>query len=135
MIFLTQSDFDTAIKADNLNQILNNNMGLLDAAVLAAVQEIQSYLKSKYDVASIFSKTGEERNAQVVMYAIDISLYHIHARVAPRQLPEARVARYEQSVEWLKGVMRGNIIPDLPKLSAASESSLMWGGTTPFRYQ
>ncbi|GAB3194669.1 phage gp36-like protein [Pontibacter aydingkolensis] len=134
MIFLTQSDFDAAIKAENLTQILDNNPTLLDAVVLAAVQEVQSYLKTKFDVAAIFSTVGEARNSQIVMYCVDIALYHIHARVAPRQLPEARLARYEQAIDWLKLVMRGSIIPDLPLLQNDATTSLQWGSQPQFRY-
>lgn len=37
---------------------------------------------------------GDNRCQQVLTAAIDITLYHVHSRIAPRNIPELRVFRY-----------------------------------------
>jgi hypothetical protein len=57
---------------------------------------------------------GDNRNAQLVMYCCDIALFHIHSRIAPRNIPDLRVKRYDDAIKWLKMAGRGEITPALP---------------------
>ena len=57
---------------------------------------------------------GDNRNPLLVMHCCDIALYHIHSRIAPRNIPELRVKRYDDSKNWLKMASRGEISVDLP---------------------
>jgi phage gp36-like protein len=134
MFFLLQSDFDVAIKAENLDKILVNKPINLDAVVMAAVEEVQSYLRSKFDVADIFNAEGDARNQQIIMYTTDIALYHLHTSIAPRQIPEMRYERYNQAIEWLKGCSKGTIVPNLPQLPTESSNKLQWGSNPKFRF-
>jgi len=45
---------------------------------------------------------GDNRSQQLVMYCIDIVLYHIHSRISPRNIPQLRMDRYDRAIEWLK---------------------------------
>jgi phage gp36-like protein len=114
MIFLVTNDFDTQIRADVLTKITDNEPTLLDEMELAAIEEIQSYL-FRYDVAATFDTTGTARNRLLVMYCVDVMLYHLHSRVNPRQIPELRYVRYEAAKKWLESVSRGQIIANLPQ--------------------
>jgi hypothetical protein len=58
---------------------------------------------------------GDNRSQQMVMYMIDITLYHLHSRIAPRNIPQLRIDRYENAVNWLKMVMKGSVSAALPK--------------------
>lgn len=55
----------------------------------------------------------DERNPILVMYACDISLYHLHSRISPHKIPDLRFERYEKAIEWLMNVRKGNINLDL----------------------
>lgn len=57
---------------------------------------------------------GDNRNAQLLMYCCDIALYHIHSRIAPRNIPELRAKRYDDAIKWLRMAGRGEITPGLP---------------------
>lgn len=59
-----------------------------------------------------FWTLGDDRDAQIKMYMIDIALYHLHPRISPRVIPDLRVNRYKQAVEWLKKVAKGDVQPD-----------------------
>lgn len=56
---------------------------------------------------------GDARSQQMVNYMIDITLYHIHSRVAPRNIPDIRVKRYDDAIKWLKMCLMGDITPNL----------------------
>lgn len=51
---------------------------------------------------------GDNRNQQVLTRLIDIVLYHIHSRIAPHNIPDLRVKRYDDTISWLKNCARGN---------------------------
>jgi len=62
-----------------------------------------------------FWELGDKRHPLIVMYMIDLALYHVHARISPQNIPQIRVDRYDEAMIWLKGVAKGTITPDLPK--------------------
>lgn len=72
-------------------------------------------------------KQGYVRNQQIIVYIIDIVLYHIHARIAPRNIPELREDRYKSAIAWLKMAARGEITADLPLLSPDQGNRIRWG--------
>lgn len=73
---------------------------------------------------------GDNRNTELVMYACDIALYHIHSRIAPRNMPELREKRYDDAIKWLKAAAKGDITPNLPVIQPLSGSSIRYGGNT-----
>lgn len=130
MIFLKHDDFTVTIDDNLLNQIIKNQPALLDSIELMAIAEMQSYLASRFDVANIFNKQGNQRNPLIVLYLIDIILYHLHARVSPRNISQLRVDRYNQAIEWLKMASTGIIQPDLPLKKdnmGDADDRLKWG--------
>lgn len=114
MIFLTTSDFKPQVKADVLERIVQNDPAVVDQSELSTIQEMSSYLGVRYDTATIFSRTGTDRNALIVMYAVDILLYHIHSRLNPNQIPQLRIDRYDMAIAWLKAAGAGTVAADLP---------------------
>lgn len=116
MIFLQETDFKKQIREDTLDRIINDDASILYNAELATIAEIESYLRVRFDVSQIWNKTDTQRNALLVMYAVDILLYHIHSRIAPQQIPPLRGIRYDSAIAWLKAVAKGEISPNLPNI-------------------
>lgn len=60
---------------------------------------------------------GDTRDPLIVRYFIDISIYELHCRVNPRNIPEHRLQRRDDAVKWLKMVSdpRNNINPNFPE--------------------
>ena len=114
MPFLSAEDYKTLIKDPILAQVTGSQDIVRTEAELMAQQEMESYLNHRYDVVNIFNKTGDDRNPLIVMYLIDCVLYHIHARITPRNMPQVRVDRYNAAMMWLEKVADGKISPDLP---------------------
>lgn len=59
---------------------------------------------------------GDTRNALIRRYMIDVSLYELHSRINPRNIPEWRVQRRDDAISYMKSVAdpRSNITPNFP---------------------
>jgi len=63
-------------------------------------------------------KKGDTRPALIKRHVVNIALYELHSRINPRNIPEFRIQRRDDSIEWLKLVQnpRNNVDADfLPK--------------------
>lgn len=78
---------------------------------------------------------GDNRNALIVQYLLDITLYHLHSRINPRNIPDLRKERYNGNdpmdrggaIGWLKAVASGSINADLPTIDPTQGLSIRWG--------
>lgn len=73
---------------------------------------------------------GDNRNQQLLTYVVDICLYHLHTRIAPRNIPDLRVKRYDDAIQWLKMAGRGEITADLPVIQPKTGARVRFGGRT-----
>lgn len=114
MNFLTKADFKAVCDNTTLQVIDQADDDNLARSEKYAIEEISSYLRSRFDTATAFSKTGDYRNSQLVMITCDVALYHLIAWLPKRIGFEIRETRYKQAIEWLKDVQAGKATPDLP---------------------
>ena len=56
----------------------------------------------------------DNRNALIVTCLLDLSLYEIHSRISPNNIPTIREIRKSDCMEWLKAISKGKISIDLP---------------------
>lgn len=132
MPFLTLDDYAEHIQEDILNSVIQSEDTLRTNCELKAESEMTSYLAMRFDATNIFNKEGAARNFSVVMFMIDITLYHLHSRIAPGQLPQLRIDRYNEAKRWLEMVASGKLKPDLPVVDVEEDgvndkSSLQFG--------
>ena len=79
--------------------------------------------------------SGDNRNQLIVMYLIDVTLYHLHSRINPRNVPDLRKERYNGNsptdsggaLAWLKRVASGDVTADLPNIAPQQGVSISWG--------
>lgn len=71
---------------------------------------------------------ADNRDQQMVTYLIDITLFHIHSRIAPRNVPQLRIDRYTQAVQWLTAAAQGAITAALPLLQPDQGNRIRFGG-------
>jgi hypothetical protein len=79
---------------------------------------------------------GDNRNAQIVKYLLDISLYHFLA-ASPRNMADLRKERYDGNspeqrggaVAWLKRVSRGEVFADLPVIIPITGQAIQYGNS------
>lgn len=127
--FIQTSDYDASIHREILDSLLRADSESYDPQIIEicedrAIAEMKSYLDKTYDVEEIFNATGTDRNALVLMFALDIAIYHIFCQHNPYKMSQIRQDRYDRAIEWLKGVMKGDItIADAPRLSDEEEKA------------
>lgn len=124
--FLTNDDYNKQIQAWIRNVIISNDEDTLLDAELAAQNEMETYLAARYDIAQIFSTTqpANERNRLIVLFLVDITLYHLHSIISPDLIPELREKRYKSAIQWLKDVSKGIIsVPGLPLIDITNEET------------
>lgn len=105
------SDYKPAVHAEILDAVIRTDAPTLEMAEDRAIEEMKSYLSSRYDVDNIFNKTGAARNQLIVMFAVDITLYHLYAAINRMRTPVERVERYKRAIKWLEDVADGLINP------------------------
>lgn len=71
---------------------------------------------------------GDNRNQQILTYAIDIALYHLHTRIAPQNIPALRQNRYDDAKQWLIMAARGEITANLQKIQPVQGNRIRYGG-------
>ena len=123
MGFLIASDYHFQIKNEIKTIIAGAEVNALELAEFAAQAEMESYLNSRYDVPAIFSAEDPSRNRLLVMYLVDMVLYHLHSKMAGRLVPDIRAVRYDTAKTWLEQVMLGKLSPDLPLKPIADDGS------------
>lgn len=129
MQFLTTDDF-YHIKDDVLQRVINADVVVLDHSERVQLAKMQDYLRSRYDVSTIFFQTGTNRNSVLVGYLTDMVVYDVYARIAQRQVPQQIEVRYKEAIEYLKMVNKGDLSPNLPAVQTEDEQQ----GTAIFRY-
>jgi hypothetical protein len=121
---------DVAIQYYQTNQIPYANIFPDDPQQGASYWHFEyNYLiPSQTDIldATVWS-SSDNRDQQMVMYFADITLYHLHARIAPRNIPELRITRYEAAIDWLKMCAKGDVTPNLPVLQPKSGGRIRYG--------
>jgi phage gp36-like protein len=113
-MFLEKADYYSIIRQDVLDRVIDNNDTNRTLAENTAQAFMESYLRARYNVVAIFSAIGNNRNKLIVRYMIDIALYDLFSRIAPEQMNEVRLQRYQEAVSWLRDVRDGDLSPDLP---------------------
>lgn len=88
----------------------------------------QDTSRPPYDASAWAPK--DTRHPRMKVYLVDITLYHLHSRVAPRAIPEHRIVRYEQAVQNLKKLSKGEIDSDLPERPSPEGRTMRWGNSS-----
>lgn len=134
--FINTTDYDATIHKEILDSLLRKDSASYDPQIIEicedrAISEMRSYLNKAYDCDAIFSATGTDRHALILMFAIDITVYHIFCQHNPYKISKIRQDRYDRAIEWLKGVMKGDITIDGAPLLPAEEL----GDNSPWQIQ
>ena len=128
MAFLVKEQFNTIISITVIDKLTAGDDGIINTLIDTAIDEMKSYLVSRYDLA-IF--TGEEGTMLLNMYCKDITLYHLFSRSNQSQIPTIRETRYKQAIAWLNDVQDQKINPvGLTLLTDTEKALVKTGGNT-----
>ncbi|MBL0144920.1 MAG: DUF1320 family protein [Chitinophagaceae bacterium] len=121
MSFLTRSELITHLRTEIVDEVQQEENTAIDAAIAAAISEMRGYI-NMYDVDTILATTGTNREPVLLMYTKDIAVWHFIQLANPNIDMELREKRYDMAINWLRGVQKGTIVPNLP-LPAATENN------------
>ena len=115
--FINIEDYDASIHREILDALLRKESPTYDPQIVEicedrAVSEMRGYLNKIYDCNAIVSARGDDRHPLILMFALDITIYHIFTQHNPYKIAKIRQDRYERAIEWLKGVMGGDVTID-----------------------
>lgn len=134
--FIEIGDYDASIHREILNALLRADADTYDPQIIEicedrAIAEMRGYIGKSYDCEAIFNARGADRHPLILMFALDIAIYHIFCQHNPYKISKVREERYKRAVEWLKGVMRGDVtIEGAPRLPEEEVS-----GNSPWQIQ
>lgn len=123
MAFITADELTTHMYSENINLISNDDPAIVEAAIDAATHEAKGYLGG-YDTEKIFSAAASERNALLLIFVKDIAVWHFVNLCNAGTDLSLREARYNRAIDWLKGVQKGNVSPDLPRKTDESGKTI-----------
>ena len=87
------------------------------------------------DAPTKWSK-GDTRSTLIKMHLIDLTLYHLHSRINPRNIPDFRIARRDDCISWLKMVAKGQLNVNLPVITDPDKAGLKvkWASNDKFNH-
>lgn len=112
-MYVTPEEIFTHLYEEQITAIQGDDERMLQMAVDGAIVEAKGYLH-KYDLAKIFSETGDNRNPLLCIFIKDIAVWHYINIANPNIDFSIREKRYNATIAWLKGVQKGDIVPELP---------------------
>lgn len=113
-MFITKDDLLMAIRQEELEALTEGDDALIEHSISVAISEVRSYLSARYDTDNVFNASGANRNPLILRFCVDISIYELAAIAQPGIDLADRRARKDRAIEWLKGVQKEQINPDLP---------------------
>ncbi|ROI02883.1 DUF1320 domain-containing protein [Kaistella haifensis] len=126
MPFITEDDYTVLIRSEIKNILLENYSDTkLKTAENMGIAQVKKRLAGRYDVDKIFSAEGDQRDSYIVMITLDCALYHLYTATVPNKIPTIRAERYQDALDWLKSVARGEENTDLPVLEDETGNQLL----------
>ena len=119
-MFITKEEIKTHLYDYQVDQITDNDDTIVVSAIDTAVAEVKAYLANRYDVETIFSKTGSELSALVVEHVKVCAVYHLLLLCNVDAIFERYEQAYDRTITFLKQVADGLLSPDLPYLQTST---------------
>ncbi len=133
MVFLTNEDLYVNIKSERLDQIIDEDTGVLNVAEATAIAVVKDSLAARYDTTAIFSTTGAARPPQVIRWVRCIMLYELSGRLPEKMVSERIVKNYDDTIGDLTQIEEGRKSTTLPILTENTEggqtkkTAFRWG--------
>ena len=100
-MFLTIEDYQSVCDSFEFEQVTASEAERLTAE-RAAMEQICSYTRHRYDMRQAFAAEGEQRNAMLVQCMVNITLWLMIHRLPQNMGHERRECLYNDSVKWLR---------------------------------
>jgi phage gp36-like protein len=134
-MFITSPDLSTGVYPEIKQQLARFDEIIILRNCAQAESELESYLSRRYLIRPELEKTGDARNALLVMACRDIAIYHLYTLA--ETMPNKVVKRYDDAIRLLKDYANGIIsLVGVPAAPAPVETSpdagqIGYGGRPP----
>ena len=117
MVFLNNTDFAPIIRDALLQQIIDSDASVLNAAELQVMDTIEEYFNGLYDMAAVWGNTTT-RNQHLVKIMVDIIRYQLYQRLPKGGFgtPQDVQNNYRDAMDYIKAVSRSEITANLPQI-------------------
>lgn len=137
-MFLTVEDYKSVCDDYEMEQLSALTDDRLKAE-RAALEQIGSYTRHRYDMEKAFAAEGEDRNAMLVQCAVNITLWLMIHRLPQNMGHERRECLYNDSIKWLRDVQSSKASPELPTYVSCdgdtdAHNPVRFGSMPPNRY-
>ena len=133
-MFLTTEDYRVVTCPADLAIICQASEEIREQAERIAMEEIAGYVRTRYDIATAYSKTGLQRNDLLVQLTVSIALWWLGQWWPGMIGIDMRQLLYDNAIDRLKDIQKGNFTPDFPEYSGVDgDPDTGWGGN-PMRY-
>ena len=135
--FLTPEDY-RSVCDDYEFETIEAHTDIRRQAEAAALEQISSYTRHRYDMQRAWAMRGDQRNAMIVQCAVNIALWLIIHRLPQSMGHEQRECLYNDAIKWLRDVQASKSSPDLPIYESDTgedtRNPVRFGSMTPNRY-
>lgn len=100
-----------------IDEITEGDTQIVLQAIEAAIEEVRSYLRVRYDVAKVFAAEGSARNALILENTKVITVWNIIKLSNAETIYEMWKERYDRVINYLVKVADGDAAPDLPLIT------------------
>lgn len=100
-----------------IDEITEGDTQIVLQAIEAAIEEVRSYLRVRYDVAKVFAAEGSARNALILENTKVITVWNIIKLSNAETIYEMWKERYDRVINYLVKVADGDAAPDLPPIT------------------
>jgi phage gp36-like protein len=133
-MYITIEELKSALYSYQAQEITEADSDILLMNISAAETEVRSYLAALYDVNTIFSATGSDRNSLLMELTKNIAVWYIVRLSNVDLIYQHAKERYDAAIEWLTRVADGKVTPDLPLAPVSDDatgSGVSWGSSSP----
>ena len=86
--FIQETDYEVQARQEILKLLdTTDDRAAILKAERFAISQIRKYIGGRYDCDTIFSAVADLRDDYIIMITIDIALYHLWAKKAPKSIP------------------------------------------------
>ena len=133
-MYITTDELKSTLYAYQAQEITEADSDILLMNIAAAEAEVRSYLAALYDVNTIFSATGTDRNPLLMELTKNIAVWYIIRLSNVDLIYQQAKERYDAAISWLTRVADGALSPDLPAAPVSDDatgSGVSWGSSEP----